>query len=409
MTLSSRVPAPLGAVNALIERTLTVGDIVTVPVWSVNPTDSAESVLEHMKNRNFDVAAVGPSPLKRFVRREWLGGRTGEVEEFAQDIPVPSCVDRSLPLAELFKHLEQVDHRFVLNGDHVRWIVTHADLNAPAVGVVALAYLTVIEGGFRELTRRMRREEILSFFAGEQLDGIVSLEKKKRQRNIETSVHDCLSLGNWMHVVRNSPSLLVELGFNDRQAHHSATLGFQGLRNTVAHGGRLLDELSPLDALVNLRNARTYADKVWEAVDRSRPIWQDYLDSVVVLRKNQKERTIAGPDASEDWTESGPLHVITAWNPGSIGADDDTNSKANKLLGRQLKREGATSVRAGLGRSRDGSIAEDSFIVSGLTAQRAAAVGGLFGQVAIFEIDRDFLRVLRCPDAAEMGRRERRV
>jgi hypothetical protein len=248
----------------------------------------------------------------------------------------------------------------------------------------------------------------LGLFSGDQLRKIVELHQQKKRRNIDTSVHDCLTLGNWMHVVRNYPPFLQELGFSDVDEHREATDGFEGLRNSVAHGGRLLDVLAPLDALVNLKNAKWYAERVWDAVDRARPVWNDYLGSIVVVLKNQREREIAGPGASEEWSEQDVLHVITAWNPGSIGADDDTNSKANKLLHKLLKREGATSIKAGFGRSRDCSIKEDSFVVAGLTRQRAAAIGELFGQAAIFEVDRDHLRVLRCPDASEMGRRSRR-
>jgi hypothetical protein len=145
---------------------------------------------------------------------------------------------------------------------------------------------------------------------------------------------------------------------------------------------------------------------VWDAVDRVQPLWRQYEDSIVVIRKNGRETTIAGPDAAE-WSSEARLHVLTAWNPGSIGTDAQTNEAANKLLKRQLKAEGVSSIKVGAGRSRDGTVEEESFIVSGLTTQRAAALGHLFGQAAVFEIDRDWIRVLRCPDASEMGRRPR--
>jgi hypothetical protein len=57
MSISRRLPTPLEAVNALSEKTLTVGDIVVSPVWTFDPTEPATAALVSMKTMNYDVAA----------------------------------------------------------------------------------------------------------------------------------------------------------------------------------------------------------------------------------------------------------------------------------------------------------------------------------------------------------------
>jgi len=408
MVTARRIPAPLRGVNALIEETLTVRDLVDRQIWTFDPQQPASEALASMTAQDFDIAAVGPEPIMSFVRRSSLQGASGHVGDHAEPIPVRSCVDRSLPISELFSHLERRDHAFVLNGDHVRWIVTLADLNAPAVGVVVLAYLTVIEGGFRELARPLHEKQLLGLINDEQQrQKITDLYAKKKRNNTAIGIHDCLTLGNWFHVVRAHPPFLTDLGFSDTMSHSHETEGFEALRNTVAHGGRLLDELRPDEALDAFRRARHYASRVWNAVDRMQPIWDTYLSSEVARVKNGKEIALTGPTAAG--TLGGDvLHVITAWNPGSVGTGSRQNDIANRALKRQLEADGMKNVQRGVGRSPDGTHSEDSFIIGGLTRRRAAAIGGLFDQAAIFELDDTTLRVVRCPDAAVMAERPRR-
>ena len=383
-------------------------DLVNRQVWTFDPDQNVSEAIASMRAQDFDLAAVGPEPVASFVRRIDLEGLSGTVGEFAQPIPIEWCVDRSLPISELFAHLERRDYVFVLNGDHVRWIVTRAELNAPAVGVVMLSYLTIIEGGLRQLARRLNENQLLSLFNTEQRTRIQDLHTRKRRNGIAIGVHDCLTLGNWFHVVRRYPPIFDALGFVDHLQHRRETEGFEDLRNAVAHGGRLLDELSPTAALEAFRRARSYAARVWDAIDRAQPIWDVYLKTEIFRRKNGRETPLTGTDSPED-IGGGSMHVITAWNPGSIGADKIQNEVANRELRKTLEADGVEQIQNAVGRDPDGSQFENSFLVRGLTRRRAAAIGGLFDQAAIFELDELTLRVIRCPDALVMAERARRM
>ncbi len=407
MITARRAPAPLRGINALVEETLTVRDLVDRQIWTFDPDQPVHEALSSMTAQDFDFAGVGPDPLMRFVSRKALKGASGTVGQVAEPIPVRSCVDRSLPIGELFGHLERRDHAFVLNGDHVRWIVTRADLNAPAVGVVILAYLTAIEGGFRELARPLTEQQVLSFFGEVDREQIEELHDRKKRRNIAVGIHDCLTLGNWFNVVRNYPRFLEALGFNDVMSHRSETESFSELRNSVAHGGHILDQMQPDVALAAVRRVRHYAQRVWDAVDRMQPIWDTYLTSEIMLQRRGKETPLTGTEAAEQLPNA-PLHVITAWNPGSVGTDSRQNDIANRELKKQLRNDGIEDIRLAIGRSADGTHSEQSYVIGGLTRKRAAAIGELFGQAAIFELSNTTLRVVRCPDGLIMAERPRR-
>ena len=68
MNIRRRVPAPLRSVNALIEDTMTVRDLVDRQVWTFDPDQPVGEALASMTAQDFDIAAVGPDPIVSFVR-----------------------------------------------------------------------------------------------------------------------------------------------------------------------------------------------------------------------------------------------------------------------------------------------------------------------------------------------------
>ena len=100
---------------------------------------------------------------------------------------------------------------------------------------------------------------------------------------------------------------------------------------------------------------------------------------------------------------TGPVHVITAWNPGDQQPTDQANRAANQELFEQLVTHGLKPVRA-VGQDPDSSHAEESWAVSGTTDDIARELGAQFGQVAIFRITTGSQTVLACEEAWRASR-----
>ena len=100
---------------------------------------------------------------------------------------------------------------------------------------------------------------------------------------------------------------------------------------------------------------------------------------------------------------SGPVHVITAWNPGDQRPTDQTNRSANQALLEQLAACGLEPVRA-VGQDPDSSHAEESWAVSGTTDDIARELGAQFGQVAVFRITTGSQTVLACEEDWQTSR-----
>lgn len=89
-----------------------------------------------------------------------------------------------------------------------------------------------------------------------------------------------------------------------------------------------------------------------------------------------------------------PVHVITGWNPGQLQTDE-ANHAANVALEAALRLSRA-QVYPAEGRATNGTWAEDSFAVVGLSRSDAISLGRQFGQLAIFEITAQGIEVLSC-------------
>lgn len=131
--------------------------------------------------------------------------------------------------------------------------------------------------------------------------------------------------------------------------------------------------------------------------------WDAYAGTVIT---DGSGGVWAGPEASP--LDPALWHVLTAANPDSAARPDEVNDAANEQLADVLVAWGLEPLDV-LGSSADGTWREPSLAVTGLERPVACELGHRFGQVAIFELTRDELRVVRCPDGAVMRSRPREV
>ncbi|MFM8973701.1 MAG: DUF3293 domain-containing protein [Actinomycetota bacterium] len=124
-----------------------------------------------------------------------------------------------------------------------------------------------------------------------------------------------------------------------------------------------------------------------------------YLATVVTI----EEAGRLVPAAESALVRSGPVHVITAWNPGAERPSLADNRAADARLRAGLAARGLAPVRA-LGSDPASDHAEESWAVAGLDDDTARAVGAEFGQVAVFRLRDGVQTVLACTEAWTVSR-----
>jgi hypothetical protein len=391
------VANPLGPLRALFSRMVTVADLAAAPLETVNPGARAQDVVETLKARDFDIAGVSSDPLTRFVTRDALDDWQGRVAGAARPILAVDCIERSMPLAELIELLNRRPYAFVLDGDHVHSVVTRADLQAPAVSVVVLGFLTALELGLRQLVEADLPAGWVELLPAGRRAKVEALYEQKRRANVATGIEDCLYLADWLTVTRRSPATLARLGYSSAKSFERATSSFGSLRNALAHGGTMLDEGDPLDAIARVGRVIDLTEAVWAQVERLAAPWDAYAQTVITAQR----RRLTGLRSIRHWPYTHPVHIITAWNPGSVVRSRAANEAANGQLQQRLERHGMAHAPA-IGASPDKRWREAGFLVERLHRVHAAELGAEFGQISVFEITADELLVVACPSGETM-------
>ncbi len=127
-------------------------------------------------------------------------------------------------------------------------------------------------------------------------------------------------------------------------------------------------------------------------------IWEVFDDSIVRIRVAPERWITYGVDPCP-YPE--PLFGVTGWNPGEERPLDD-NERANDRLAERLRAEGIEHVDA-VGSAPDHRWSEPGFVLIGTDRATALRLAREFGQLAIHEMTRGRLGVVKTgittPDA----------
>lgn len=375
---------------------MTVADLVAAEIWQIPGDVPGAEALAELEARDFDVAAVTESPIRRFVHREDLRKHEGTVADASRPIDASDIVGSALPVADLVSRLGASEHAFVMDQEQIRWLVTRADLQAPAVGMMALAYVLALESALAALVQGHLGDRFVEHLPSDRRKRVVALFAQKQRDNAGTTLATCLDLPDWFYLVKSSPELWADLGCSTLDELEAFTSEWRTARNDLAHGRTLLDGRRPDEAVDLFCRLRRVTGLAWSRAEALDERWDAYMTTVIT---DATGRMWAGPDAVP--LDPPSWHVITAANPDSAARPDGVNLNANQRLVEVLTGRGLSPVPL-RGASTDGTWREESLAVTGLDRLAACELGHRFGQVSIFELTADELRVLRCPDATVM-------
>ncbi len=270
--LHPRREHPLRATLSIAEGGLRAGDLATQELWCVEPGWPCGSAVVRMAELDFDVAPLGEEPLRRFVLRAELEEEDAgaPVAEVAHPIDATHMVTVDLGLADTLDLLAQREFLFVIEGGKVSGLITFSDLQRIPVGMVVLSMILATELGLNEVIHlRYGDDGFLDHLSGKRLQDVVERYEQLRRHNVETSLIDVLQLKDRLRLVGKVERLRRELGHPSRDRFESWAEELKGCRNALAHGRTLLDhQRDPLQALGLVRRIRSFAEAVWDLVER---------------------------------------------------------------------------------------------------------------------------------------------
>lgn len=249
-------------------RAFTAGDYATSELWLAPPDMPARDARRFMRQQGFDVAPVDDDRVYRYIVSGEAGGAK-TVAEVARPISVTDVVSSSYSLAGSIGRLRDVDCLFVLSSDGgVDALITPADLQRPAVAMVALSLILASEAAVTRLIRHRQPDDgWVSGLSDARLDNARSVFAERQRHNAEIELLDCIMLDDRLTLVRKNKALREEIGYSSDKAARRWFKRLSAARDDLAHGGNLLSvEQSPLEAIDFFFAAHDFALRCWQLV-----------------------------------------------------------------------------------------------------------------------------------------------
>ena len=260
----------LRAVLDIAENALTVAHIATIDIWLADPQMSVADASSYMLSHHFDAAALSEDPIWRYVHVDDLQDPQALIGDLARPIEVSNLVTSTLSLTEAIVALKRHPFFFVLAGNRLMGMVTRSDLQRPAVSMVTFSISLAAEAGLTQLIQRIYGDDWFANLPQGRQVYVSEIFEDRHRSNAEILRLDCMMLEDRLCLVGKRPVLWRELGFESRHQFETWADTLKDLRNTLAHGGDLLDvRPQPIEAIDLFEKLAVFGESVYRAVSQA--------------------------------------------------------------------------------------------------------------------------------------------
>jgi len=249
----------------IVENSLTVLQLAELDLKRADPARSAEQTCQWMHKHGFDAAPLDEPESYRFVGASWLEPNGDPVVGQARLIDATLLVSSDLGLADGVSRLKAHPYYFVLQRDNLQGIVTRADLQRPAVGMVLFSLILTSEAAANAIIDRCLGRTWIEHLPVEQRARVDEIFNQRVRTNTQVTRLECLMLHDRLRLLGRCDRVVSELGFASGKQFKSWKERLVNLRDNLAHGGGLLHaESDPVHAIQLFEDVRSFAERIWE-------------------------------------------------------------------------------------------------------------------------------------------------
>jgi hypothetical protein len=218
-----------------------------------------------MVEHGFDAAPLDEPEPHRFVGASWLERNGDPVVGQARPIDATLLVSSDLGLADGVSRLKAHPYYFILQRDNLQGIVTRADLQRPAVGMVLFSLILTSETAANVIINRCLGPTWIEHLPAEQQARVDAIFQQRVRTNTQVTRLECLMLHDRLRLLGKCDRVVPELGFASGKEFKRWKKRIVNLRDNLAHGGELLHaEPEPIRAIHLFEDVRSFAERIWE-------------------------------------------------------------------------------------------------------------------------------------------------
>lgn len=264
VNLRSSRETQLGPLMEIAQGSLTVLQLAELDVKRADPAWRASYAQQWLHQGGYDAAPIDDKEPYRFIGA-WLEPDDRLVTRQARPIDATLLVSSDLGLADGVSRLKARPYYFVLHRDNIQGIVTRADLQRPAVGMVLFSLILASETAANTVIDRCLGPSCIERLPAGRQARIRKFYDDRLRTNTEVTILECLMLRDRLDLLGQCESVVSRLGFVSDAEFANWQARLISVRNNLAHGGSLLHaEHDPVRAIGLFEDIRSFAQKIWE-------------------------------------------------------------------------------------------------------------------------------------------------
>lgn len=225
-----------GYVNlkVIYEKNLNV-DLLAEKVFTCHLQDKALQIKAIMTDMDYDVFGIEENgKVTGYVLREDL--QKGTISDFYKPFRLEDLISDSTSIIELLEIMRERRFLFVLEKNKVSKIVTISDLQKQPIRMLAFSLISLLEMLLIELIREAFPDEgWKDKLSEDRLLKADDMLKKRLEKNEALTLLDNIQLGDKGTIVRKTPALISQLGFETTTQCRDFFKNIELLRNNTAH------------------------------------------------------------------------------------------------------------------------------------------------------------------------------
>jgi hypothetical protein len=177
----------------------------------------------------------------------------GIVRSHLQTLTSEHLISDSTPLANLLSIFKTRERAFVLVGQHVRGIITRADLNKPPVRVYLFGLVSLLDMHLTYwVTTSYPADSWKEHLSAARITKAETLLADRQSRRQQTDLVDCLQFCDKRDLILARNDLRDSLGLGQKKAAEKFLVKAEKLRDLLAHSQKDLTEGSSWVELVEV-------------------------------------------------------------------------------------------------------------------------------------------------------------
>lgn len=254
----------LAPLMEIVKSSLTVLQLAELDLKLADPAWSAQQTQQWMHRHGFDAAPIDEPEPHRFVAASWLVPNGDPVVLQARPIDATLLVSSDLGLADGVSRLKVHPFYFVLQRDNLQGIITRADLQRPAVGMVIFSLILTSEAASNVIVDRCLGPAWVEHLPAQQQARVNEIFNQRLRTNTEVTMLECLMLHDRLRLLGKCGQVVSDLGFSSSTQFKEWKERLVRLRDNLAHGGGLLQaESDPVRAIELFEDVRSFAERIW--------------------------------------------------------------------------------------------------------------------------------------------------